>query len=66
MSARPATEKEMASEIEIALSQAIEAVEHLLEDVDADDDPGPGIRTDLTRWQQVLRTARAARMGEGE
>lgn len=36
-----------------AFAQAIEAVEHLLEDVPSDADPGPGIRRDLAVWRAL-------------
>ena len=44
-------------EICAALTQACEAVSWLLESWPEGDDPGPGIRTDLVRWQALVAAA---------
>lgn len=42
------------------LDQACDAVTWLLEGYAADENPGPGIRTDLTRWRAALAASPAA------
>ena len=43
----------------LALGEACEAVAWLLESWPADEDPGPCIRTDLARWQEIVAEHRA-------
>jgi hypothetical protein len=50
-------------ELLTALTQACEAVGWLLEHWPTDEDPGPGIRTDLARWRNVLSSEAPGRVG---
>jgi hypothetical protein len=57
---RLAASEHEAGRLRAALGHAVEAVQWLLDDDVTDDDPGPGIRTDLKRWQALLREATEA------